>query len=56
MGIWEAPSVGATKQADDAKLALTRAMTEANAFLTRLRPFSETLKRYDVTVTVPPAR
>jgi len=56
MGIWEVPSAGVLKQADDAKLALTRAITEANAFMTRLRPMSETLKQYDVTLTVPPAK
>jgi hypothetical protein len=56
MGIWEVPSAGVIKQSDDAKLALNRAITEANAFLTRVRPMSETLKQYDVTLTVPPAK
>jgi hypothetical protein len=53
MGIWEAPSVGATRQADEAKAALTKAMTEATAFLARAKTMSETLKRYDVTLNVP---
>jgi hypothetical protein len=56
MGIWEVPSAGVLKQGDDAKLALSRAITDANAFLTRLRPMVADLKRYDVTITIPPAR
>jgi hypothetical protein len=55
MGIWELPSASLLKQYNDVRLALPAAITEANALLARARTMSTTLRRYDLTLTVPPA-
>jgi hypothetical protein len=42
------------KQYADVKLALPKAIAEANAFLAKARTLSQTLKGSDITLTVPP--
>ena len=53
MAFQDTPSDTLVKQYNDVKLALPRAMTEANAFLTKAMTLSQALKKYDVTLTVP---
>jgi hypothetical protein len=53
LAIWEAPTAATVKQSSDAKLALQRAVTEANAFLTKATTTAASLKAYDITLTVP---
>ena len=55
MGIWEMPSEALMKQYADIKLALPRAIADAEALLARARTMSTTLGRSGVTLTVPPA-
>ena len=55
LGIWESPSAAVVRQSSDAQMALSRAIADANAFLGRASAMSQTLRRYDVTLTVPPA-
>jgi hypothetical protein len=43
------------RQYNDVRLALPRAIAEANALLGKAGAMSETLKKYDVTLTVPPS-
>jgi len=52
MGVWEPLSAASTKQSADAKAVLMRAITDANAVLARASAMSQTLKKYDVTLTV----
>jgi photosystem II stability/assembly factor-like uncharacterized protein len=54
MSFWETPSPALITQYNALKLELPRAITEANAFLVRARAASETLKRFNVTLNVPP--
>jgi len=54
-GIWEAPSPSLMRQYTDVKLAMPKAITEANAVLAKASTVSAALKRYDITLTVPPA-
>jgi hypothetical protein len=54
-GIWEAPTPATVRQSADAKLALQRAVTEANAFLAKAAAMSESLKSQDITLSIPPA-
>jgi hypothetical protein len=37
------------------KLTLPKAVSDANALLTRAASLSQTLKKYDITLNVPPA-
>jgi hypothetical protein len=53
MGMWEPPTPATTRQAADARTALQRAVAEANAFLTKAATVSQSLKAYDITLTVP---
>ena len=55
MGIWEMPSDALMKQYADIKLALPKAIADANALLARARTVSTTLGNSGVTLTVPPA-
>jgi hypothetical protein len=55
MGIWEPPSDALMKQYADIKLALPKAIADANALLARARTVSTTLGRSGVTLTVPAA-
>ncbi len=51
----ELPSDSYVKQYNDLKLAMPKAIVEANAFLAKATAMSETLKKYDITLTAPPA-
>ena len=53
-GIWEVPSASLMRQYTDVKLALPRAVTEGNAVLAKAATVSTALKKYDITLTVPP--
>ena len=53
MAFQDTPSDTAMKQYNDVKLALPRAITEANALLTKAMTLSATLKKFDVALTVP---
>ena len=53
MGVWEPPSAAMVSQYQAVKLALPRAVTEANAVLARAASVSQALARYDITLTVP---
>lgn len=55
MGIWEPPSGALSRQVNEVKLELPKAITDANAVLSRATTVSNTLKKYDITLTVPPA-
>ena len=52
MAIWETPSPALLSQYTALKLELPKAITEANAFLTRARAANDSFKRYNVTLTV----
>jgi hypothetical protein len=54
MGIWETPSAALTRQAAEAKVELPKAIADANAVLTKAATMSQTLKKYDIVLTVPP--
>ena len=54
-GIWEVPSASMMRQYTDVKLALPKAITDANALLVKAASVSQALKKYDITLTVPPA-
>ena len=55
MGIWETPSASLVRQYNEVKLALPKAVTDANALLGRAAGVSQSLKKYDITLNVPPA-
>jgi len=52
-GIWEAPSASSLKQYNDVKIALPKAVADANAFLGKAGAVSQTLAKYGVTIKVP---
>jgi photosystem II stability/assembly factor-like uncharacterized protein len=52
-GIWEMPSDALVKQYNDVKLALPKALADANALLVKAMPVSQALKKYDLALTVP---
>ena len=52
-GIWEMPSDALVKQYNDVKIALPKAIADANAFLVKAMPVSQALKKYDLALTVP---
>jgi photosystem II stability/assembly factor-like uncharacterized protein len=54
MSFWEPPSGSLVRQYNDVKLSMPKAITDANAVLTRAATVSQALKRYDITLTVPP--
>jgi hypothetical protein len=54
MGIWEMPSDALLKQYADIKVALPKAITDANALLARARTVSSALGNSGDTLTVPP--
>jgi hypothetical protein len=54
-GIWEVPSASMTRQYTELKLALPKAITDANALLVKAAAVSQALKKYDITLTVPSA-
>ena len=51
-GVWEAPSASAVRQYNELKVALPRAVADANAFLAKASAMSQTLGRYGVTLNV----
>jgi len=54
MAFSEMPSATVTKQYDDVRAALPKAISDANAFLiTRATAMSATLKKYDIELKVP---
>jgi hypothetical protein len=53
MGVWEAPSASMVRQYNEVKLALPKAVSDANALLAKAVSLSQTLKKYDITLTVP---
>ena len=53
LAIWEAPTAAIVKQSADARAALQKAVTEANAFLAKAAALSPSLKTHDITLTVP---
>jgi len=55
MGIWETPSASLVRQYNEVKIALPKAVADANALLGRATGISQSLKKYDITLSVPPA-
>jgi hypothetical protein len=55
MGVWEAPSASMVRQYNEVKLALPKAVADANALLARATSLSQALKKYDITLNVPPS-
>jgi len=55
MGVWETPSASMVRQYNDVKIALPKAVADANALLSRANGVSQSLKKVDITLTVPPA-
>jgi hypothetical protein len=53
-GVWEAPSTSMVREYGDVKVALNKAIVETNALLARAANVSAALKKYDVTLAVPP--
>jgi hypothetical protein len=49
----EMPSETLVKQYNDVKVALPKAIADTNAFLIKAMTMSQTLKKYDITLTVP---
>jgi hypothetical protein len=56
MGIFETPSAGMLKQGAEAKAALAKALAEANALLPKVSAVGTELKKYDIALSVPPAK
>jgi hypothetical protein len=54
MSFWEAPSGALVRQYNEVKLSMPKAVADANAVLTRATAVSAALKKYDITLTVPP--
>jgi photosystem II stability/assembly factor-like uncharacterized protein len=50
---WEMPSDALMKEYSDIKLAFPKAVADANAFLLRAATMGQTLKKYDIALTVP---
>jgi hypothetical protein len=55
MSIWESPSGSLVRQYNELKLTMPKAVADANALLARATSVSQALKKYDITLTVPPA-
>jgi hypothetical protein len=53
MSFWELPSDTLLKQYNDLKLAMPKAMLEATAFLKKAPAISDTLKKFNITLTAP---
>jgi hypothetical protein len=56
MGVWEAPSASMIRQCNEVKVTLPKATADANALLGRAASLSQTLKKYDITLTVPASK
>ena len=55
MGIWETPSDAAMKQVAEVKAELPKAISEANAFLGKVKAMNAALSPYGATLTLPSA-
>ena len=53
MSFWELPSDTLLKKYNEVKLALPKAILEANAFLAKGMAMSDTLKKYNIDLNVP---
>ena len=53
MGVWEAPSNGTMRQVNEAKAALSAAMSEADTFMTKARAMGQKLAQFNVTLVTP---
>ena len=51
--VWEIPSEGLARQYTVLKLSLPKAIADANLLLTKVGPVGASLKKYDLTLTVP---
>jgi photosystem II stability/assembly factor-like uncharacterized protein len=54
VSVWETPSAAMVGQYTEAKADLPKAVADANAWLGRAATVSQALKKYDITLTVPP--
>ncbi|HSA57596.1 MAG TPA: hypothetical protein VLE53_17920 [Gemmatimonadaceae bacterium] len=54
LSFWEPPSEALVRQYNEVKAALPRAITEANAVLTRAASVGQALQRHNLSLTVPP--
>jgi hypothetical protein len=54
VSVWETPSTAMVGQYTEAKADLPKAVADANAWLGRAATVSQALKKYDITLTVPP--
>jgi hypothetical protein len=55
MSVWETPSAAMVGQYTEAKADMPKAVADANVWLARAAAVSQALKKYDITLTVPPA-
>jgi hypothetical protein len=53
--MWETPSAGTVRQADQARAALNAAIAEINPFMQKARAMSAKVAAAGVTLKVPPA-
>ena len=53
MGVWETPSDAMMKQVAGVKADLPPVIKEANTFLAKVKPMSQTLSPYGVSMTLP---
>ncbi len=53
MAFYDMPSASLTREYNDVRLALPRAVNELNAFLSKARSLSQALAKSNVTLTVP---
>lgn len=56
MGIWEMPSESLLRQYADFRVSVPRLIAEGNTFMNQARAVSAELAKYNLTLTVPPAR
>jgi photosystem II stability/assembly factor-like uncharacterized protein len=56
MGIWEMPSESLLRQYADFRVSVPRLIGEGSAFMNQARAVSAELAKYNLTLTVPPAR
>jgi hypothetical protein len=54
MNVWEAPSASMIREYNAAKIDLPKAVSEANAIVTRAASVSQALKANGIVLTVPP--
>jgi hypothetical protein len=54
LAFYDTPSDTVTRAYTELRTSLPRAIADANAFLARAATVSQTLKKYDLTLNVPP--